>query len=497
MDSEQDCISDLQAPSAFRFIMALDLLTVLRRHGRQYAGELLARLGVSRPTLMRVVQRAGAEVVVRGRARHTAYAARRALRGSLSPLPLYRVDEDGQVQEIARLDLTYPDGCALEFLQDFGWPLDVGAMSEGWFEGLPYPLQDMRPQGFLGRHFARHHAALLQVPENPALWTDDDAVHGLSLLGADTPGNLILGEAACRAWLDQMQRHRQAPGTQGWAEDELAEAYPRLAEQALAQGVPGSSAGGEFPKFTAFRRESAQHVLVKFSGSDGSPGTQRWADLLVCEHLAGQVLQDQLGMRQAVSRILTAGGRTFLEVARFDRHGIFGRSGLVSWAALDGAFFGTAGRPWGEAGRRLAERGWLSAQEAEQLARLWHFGQLIGNSDMHDGNLSFQLSTGPREVAGASHASAPADLVREKTRLRLAPVYDMLPMRYAPAQGMELLMRDTTPRLPLPGEQRAWQVAARAALVFWQTAAEDPRISAGFRVVCRGNARVLAGANAM
>jgi hypothetical protein len=51
--------------------------------------------------------------------------------------------------------------------------------------------------------------------------------------------------------------------------------------------------------------------------------------------------------------------------------------------------------------------------------------------------------------------------------------------------------------LPLPGEQAAWQVAARAALVFWQTAAEDPRISAGFRQVCEGNAGVLAGVMAV
>jgi hypothetical protein len=77
--------------------MSQDLSSVLRRRGRQYAGELLKLLGVSRPTLMRAVQAASAEVVVRGRARRTAYAARRALRGSLSALPLYRVDEAGQV----------------------------------------------------------------------------------------------------------------------------------------------------------------------------------------------------------------------------------------------------------------------------------------------------------------------------------------------------------------------------------------------------------------
>ncbi|MDP3617612.1 MAG: hypothetical protein Q8R49_07325 [Rhodoferax sp.] len=62
-------------------------------------------------------------------------AARRPLRGSNTALPLYRVNERGDVQEIARLDLTYPDGCAAEFLADFDWPLDQD-MRAGWFDGL-------------------------------------------------------------------------------------------------------------------------------------------------------------------------------------------------------------------------------------------------------------------------------------------------------------------------------------------------------------------------
>ena len=143
----------------------------------------------------------------------------------------------------------------------------------------------------------------------------------------------------------------------------------------------------------------------------------------------------------------------------------------------------------------------MSAQEAEQLTRLWHFGQLIGNSDMHDGNLSFQLSTAPSGSDGTGQGgpqvSAQRDVARLSPRLRLAPVYDMLPIRYAPVQGMELLTSNITPRLPLPGEQAAWQDAARAARVFWRAAAEDPRISVGFRQVCMGNAGMLAGAQAV
>lgn len=82
---------------------------------------------------------------------------------------------NGRVQEIARLDLTYPDGCAAEFLAEFDWPLDED-MQAGWFDGLPYPLNDMRPQGFLGRNFARHHAEMLQVPVDPTAWSDDHAL---------------------------------------------------------------------------------------------------------------------------------------------------------------------------------------------------------------------------------------------------------------------------------------------------------------------------------
>jgi hypothetical protein len=406
------------------------------------------------------------------------------------------VGPTGQVRQIAFLHLSYPEGCAVEFLQDFGWPLGDQDMQDGWFEGLPYALQDMRPQGFLGRHFARRHATLLQVPENPALWSDDDALHVLSLLGTDTPGDLIVGEAACRAWLEQAQRLRAGDVPRAWRQDEWEAFYPRLADEALLDGEPGSSAGGEFPKFTAVRlaedggggggrqkEAGGQHVLVKFSGADGSAGSQRWADLLVCEQLAGQVLREHLGIRAAASRIRTGSGRTFLEVDRFDRHGLTGRSGVASWASLDGTFFGAAGRPWAEAGLRLAAKGWLQAEQVQQLACLWHFGQLIANNDMHDGNLAFQL-TQLTEAPG---------LERPGTVLQIAPVYDMLPMAYSPVRGVELPARVYAPKMPLPEEQPTWTAAAQAARVFWEMAAEDSRISAGFRAVCRGNAGALAG----
>ncbi len=460
-----------------RFTMTADLVSILRLRGRLPAGELLRAMGVSRATLMRQVRAAGEDVISRGRARRTTYAARRALRGSKAALPLYRVDEHGAVQELAHLDLTHPDGCAVEFKADFRWPLD-DEMQAGWFDGLPYPLQDMRPQGFLGRNFARHHAALLQVPEDPTVWTDDHALHAKSLLGTDLLGDLILGEPACRQWLERVQADPQPPGAQVVDDAMVPQRYEQLAARALAQGVVGSSAGGEFPKFETVRRLAdgqVRHVLVKFSGADDSAGTQRWSDLLVCEHLASLALPTHLGVQAATTRIHRFGGRTFLEVERFDRHGLHGRSGVASWASVNGAVFGLAGAPWTEAARQLAAHAWLSADDARRTALLWHFGQLIGNNDMHDGNLSFR----PGTLGG-------------RAAFRLAPAYDMLPMLYAPARGVELPPREFRPRLPLPAEREVWDLVASAAVGFWRTAAEDARISAAFRATCAANAGALA-----
>lgn len=446
------------------------LLSTLRRLGRQQAGDLASLLQVSRPTLMRMVRAAGEAVVSGGRARRTAYAARRSLAGSSAALPVHRIDAAGRLHEAARLHLAHPDGCRVEYLQEPAWPLDAD-MQDGWFDGLPYFFQDMRPLGFLGRSFARHHAALLQVDEDPTRWTDDDVLRALSLLGSDTPGDFVIGQPAARRWLDLASQ-----ATAGITEAAAGAEYPLLADAAMSHGWAGSSAAGEFPKFTAVRRRGKllQHVLVKFSGSDNSPGTTRWSDLLVCEHLAAAALSDHLDLRVSHSRILQAGRRTFLEVDRFDRHGALGRSGVVSWMAVNAAFFGLAGKGWAEAGLRLQALGLVTPPDAGRLAALWHFGQLIANTDMHDANLAFE----PAAVDG-------------RPGLQLAPVYDMLPMLYAPSRGVELAERSYSPRLPLPAEAPAWRAAAPAALAFWQAAADDARISKPFRRTCAANAKAL------
>ena len=86
---------------------------------------------------------------------------------------------------------------------------------------------------------------------------------------------------------------------------------------------------------------------------------------------------------------------------------------------------------------------------------------------MHEGNLSFRPG------------------------LSLAPIYDMLPMMYAPVRGVELPERRLAPQLPMPGEREIWMQAAHAAIVFWDTAGNGRRISPAFRAICKENAGLL------
>lgn len=444
-----------------------DLRQALKNNPRA-SGAALCRLlkDINRSTLMRLLDQFGPEVIRRGGSRRSRYALRRSLRGRSESLPLYRIDAGGTGHVVGALDLTYPDGSALAFTQPFAWPLDrEGEMRDGWFEGLPYPLLDMRPQGFLGRNFAHLYGQSLEVAENLNDWTDDDVAYVLATLGHDQSGDLILGERAYQRHLDA--RHNWE--SRVIATRQIAVAYPNQAELALAQGVAGSSAAGEFPKFTAMRELNGEpvSVIVKFSGADDSAAVRRWADLLVCEHLALETLSAELGLATARSTVHRYAGRSFLEVVRFDRCGPHGRLPVCALSSLNGALLGKAGASWPALAAALYQNGWLPAAAVGQVALIWWFGRLIANTDMHEGNLSFHPG------------------------LSLAPVYDMLPMRYAPQRGGEVPPQTYAPALPLPTEALEWHRAALAAVVYWTRCAADARISGSFQAICAENAATL------
>ncbi|MBK7052833.1 MAG: hypothetical protein KBE07_15410 [Rhodoferax sp.] len=94
---------------------------------------------------------------------------------------------------------------------------------------------------------------------------------------------------------------------------------------------------------------------------------------------------------------------------------------------------------------------------------------MIANTDMHKGNLS-SVPTMP---------------------LQVVPVYDMLPMLYAPMAGGEILLVRYAPALPSPQDRALWLQASVAACRFWQTAAADQSISPEFQTLCRQNLAAL------
>ena len=439
------------------------LLPTLRRMPRATVPELAAVLGVATPTLHKLLRECPAgSVVSGGRSVRTRYALRRPLRGSLADIPLYAIDAAGNPALLSNLALIHPQGTQLR-LEQTGWPVPPEAR-DGWWDGLPYLLYDIRPQGYLGRSFARVEHLNLGVSPDPEEWTDDDIVYALSQAGADTPGNLILGDTAYGRW----QRSKVDAGEPvgGIA---IGRHYVQLAERTLANGIAGSSAAGEFPKFAALRRDAqaTPHVLVKFSGAGESAAEQRWSDLLVCEQLALDCAARMPNVSSASTRIVQHAGRTFLESERFDRVGLFGRLPTCSLEIVAAAFVGSKLGDWPALATLLQRKGLLAAESVRQIELLWWFGQLIANSDMHLGNLSFRVSP----------------------VLTVAPAYDMLPMLYAPQRGGEVPAKAFDPPLPSFAQGEVWRAAATHAIEFWQQASDDHRLSEPFRATCAANAQ--------
>jgi len=389
-----------------------------------------------------------------GRGRATLYAARREIRGVAGSIPVYEVRPPGQP---ARKLLT---------LQ----PIHPGfhVMHEGGdqcFDDLPYFLHDLEPAGFLGRMIPTRHPDL-NAPGDIRIWSSDQTLRYLTTYGWNLSGALIVGDRAYTRWLDST-----STTTDIVALADRADAYPRRAMDVQAAGPPGSSAAGEQPKFlvTVRRDGSLTPALVKFSPPVGSAVSERIADLLIAEHLALETLREA-GVPAARSSVLRAGGRVFLEVERFDRVGVEHRSGLISLEALDMEFVGGDRRSWTGSARRLIAQGLVPADQLRPIRLLETFGRLIANTDMHFGNLSFQMD-GLR-VTG------------------IAPAYDMLPMLYLPKQS-EIVPRVFAPPTLGPAQSDIAQAVIDAAEVFWRRVSMDARISDAFRAIAEANARTV------
>lgn len=407
----------------------------LLRRGLKTARVLAEELGTSQPTVSRALQTLGPALVRLGAARSIHYALRDASRADLVA-PIYQVTDAGQLQGLGMLVPVYPEGFVM--LRADGRHMHT--------DGLPWWLFDMRPQGYLGRAYNQRHGQALGLPERLADWSDAHVLRALLREGGDLPGNLLVGDAAQQALVNAAQ-----PVPIPLAGK--ARAYAALALAASRGEQAGSSAGGEQPKFTAFAHSRAggrgaaeapsepAHVIVKFSAAVPSPVSTRWRDLLLAEHLALQVLRTH-GIAAARTQVIDHGSQRFLEVERFDRVGALGRRALHSLTALDAEFAGQSGR-WPEMVAALARAGVVRPGAVDAAGLLWAYGTLIGNTDMHSGNLSF--------LAGQGQPC------------QLAPAYDMTPMAFAPTAAGEVPVRPLAlvigPQVPAHTWRRALPMA--------------------------------------
>lgn len=405
-----------------------DKVRWLLRQEPMTAKQLYDKLRISQPTVSRALKSLGEYIVRIGSGSAIQYALCDYSRG-FGHAPIYRVTEEGIIKHLGDLIPVYPDGFVMK--QADG----VNCFSDS----IPWWLYDMRPQGYLGRAYASAYAEELGLPTNPKHWDDTGVIRALLAHGHDAIGNLLIGDQARDHFVNLPEP----------VPVDRATAFPNLAAE--SGELPGSSAGGEQPKFCSYTERG--HVLVKFTDAADNQISERWRDLLTAEHLA----LDVLGVE---TEVFDFGVQRYLEIPRFDRVGPFGRKAVISLGALDAEFVGGGGRPWPVLVKKLVEEDCVTAEALSRSSLLWAFGQLIGNTDMHTGNLSFISSHG-----------RPYDI---------APAYDILPMGFAPKTGGSMANELKPASLPEFINGEIWQVALGLAKEFMAKVSCNGEFSANF-----------------
>lgn len=303
-------------------------------------------------------------------------------------------------------------------------------------------LLDRLPQGFSGRVYARHilnHHP--EYPPDPRDWSDEIVLAALSMYPIDAIGCFLVGEKD----LDRYQTKGSYYTAVSMSE------LPTLAEQSKI--ICHTLISGEQPKFCC-DLEPHGPCIVKFAEE------QRQSDLLIAEHVALSVLSSA-GISASHTVLTRSDNYQFLVSNRFDCIGLSGRRGVVSLRALDMEFVGSRDQRWHIIAKNLAEQNIIAESELHTIQKLFCFGRLIANSDMHSGNLSFFCDAGMPFV--------------------LTPVYDMLPMFYADIVKQQAVVVTMDTDLPDCVWHEAWLLALR----FWNLLSEQPNLSNSFRRISK------------
>ena len=360
--------------------------------------QMQSETGQSQATISRELKTLDEDVVRITKGRSVYYTLAVSSFGASNSIPIFQTDIYGHVQQLANLrPLAKGEFFVQPVIDNIPTPL-LGENGNGYFPSLPYFIYDLAPQGFIGRQIARAvNAKNDSFPTNPKYWSDQHIGQYLVNEGYDLPGNLTLGQPRL---IDEKPLIVTRSD------------YPKIADDILLGGLPGSSAGGEQPKFSVYNSDIESHVIVKFSPKGNDPISQRWKRLLIAEHNSLESLRAQ-GLSAARTQLIETKERIYLESVRFDRQGVQGRSSLVSLLVVDMEFAGTGGN-WPDVMKVLARLNLVSNEDVYVSEKLYEYGLKIGNTDMHLGNLSLEIT---------------------QTGFKLLPVYDMLPMKYAPVSG--------------------------------------------------------------
>jgi hypothetical protein len=308
------------------------------------------------------------------------------------------------------------------------------------------------------------------------------------------PGGIPALASRIAAHPDQLPlplRRRQAsPASRLALYDRLAERLgqdlAQAAQESAAQGsTPGSAAlprgawlGGSQPKLLCRLSDGGAEV-VKFSPRLGNPLARRLSDLLHAEATALAVLA-HAGVATAEAEILVSEERVYLVTQRIDRvpaprlslgptgiptstaaAGTGGRRHIVSLAQAHQALVSAAPpRHWSATAQALALQKRLPSADAERIAFLQAYAQLIGSHPQRLHKLPLQVT----------------DLARG--RFVLAPLYSLPAQRWRP----DPLVQDDTALSPFAPDPAALASSARPwAALYWQTVAGSAEFSLAWR----------------
>lgn len=438
----------METLSPLHSALPAQIVALLSTHDSLSAAELQRGTGKSQASVSLAMASLGERVTKLGAARSTRYALVRDILGLAANQPIHRTDEAGKINEFGVLT-------QLNNLQ-----IVVRSGPKQWISRpgtLPWFLRPLRPQGFLGRQYTQLRP---DFPNDPDDWTAEQALYVAINHAVDSPGAFGLGEITGRLIADSP-----------------SDVSARLRDydqraQRVNQTLPArSSAGGEQPKFLVEGSEGGEwhHCVVKFSPPRESPFGARWRALLHLEHLAQTTLAAH-GVAVAKTEILESATRTYLQSRRFDRVGLEGKRHVVAIDSVHDEFVGTTRVNWVQTAAALESKRLITSAEASAVARIFAFGQYIGNTDMHFGNLSFFVD----DVAAPT--------------LQLAPVYDMLPMIWRPDvhTGELGLTHFVQPHLA-PAYAREQEQAREWAIHFWQRAVGLEALDDELRRACERN----------